>query len=321
MMTIPGWTQAESPFHAGELAIQDRLGIGAQIDTQGRRVIREFLPQQHREFFARLSYAIVGTIDAMGNSWASILVGKPGFLSSPDDRTLQVNAKLLFGDPLATILADGIDIGLLGIDLQTRRRNRLNGKAIATQRDRFTIQVRQCFGNCPQYIQVRQSTLIEYDPAEPKPVQQIDRFGEAAQALMATSDTFFIATAYRAESAGSASGVDISHRGGKPGFVRIDGDRTLTIPDFSGNGHFNTFGNLELNPRAGLLFVDFDRGNVLYLTGSAEVIWEGTEIFAYAGAERLLRFQLDRGYSVESSLPLRWSAPEFSPLLDRMGSW
>jgi uncharacterized protein len=320
-MTIPGWTQAESPFHAGELAIQDRLGIKEQIDTQGRRVIREFLPQQHREFFARLSYAIVGTVDAMDNPWASILVGIPGFLSSPDDRTLQVNATPLFGDPLATTLADGIDIGLLGIDLQTRRRNRLNGMAIATQRDRFTIQVRQFFGNCPQYIQVRQSTLTEYDPAEPKPVHQIDRFGEAERAIIATSDTFFIATAYRAKSAGSASGVDISHRGGKPGFVRIDGDRTLTIPDFSGNGHFNTFGNLELNPRAGLLFVDFNRGDLLYLTGRAKVIWEGAEISDYPGAQRLLRFHLDRGYRVDGSLNFRWSAPEFSPFLAHTGPW
>jgi hypothetical protein len=98
-------------------------------------------------------------------------------------------------------------------------------------------------------------------------------------------------------------------------------DRTLTIPDFSGNLHFNTFGNLELNPRAGLLFIDFAQGNLLYLTGNAEVIWEGDEIRLYEGAERLLRFHLSNGYYVEGSLPLRWSAPDFSPFLDHMGSW
>ncbi|MEG4343628.1 pyridoxamine 5'-phosphate oxidase family protein [Microcoleus sp. A003_D6] len=118
-----------------------------------------------------------------------------------------------------------------------------------------------------------------------------------------------------------ASGVDVSHRGGKPGFVRPDDDCTLTVPDFSGNCQFNTFGNLELNPSAGLLFVDFDRGNLLYLTGTAEVIWEGALINDYEGAERLFRFHLDRGYRVEGSLPLRWSSPAFSPFLDRTGSW
>jgi uncharacterized protein len=123
--------------------------------------------------------------------------------------------------------------------------------------------------------------------------------------------------------------VDVSHRGGKPGFVRIDDDGTLTVPDFSGNCHFNTFGNLELNPRAGLLFVDFDSGDILYLTGTAEVIWEGTDVINYEGAERLFRFRLDgaaspgenRGYRIEGSLPLRWTNPQFSPFLEHMGSW
>jgi uncharacterized protein len=103
--------------------------------------------------------------------------------------------------------------------------------------------------------------------------------------------------------------------------VRIDDDRTLTIPDFAGNLHFNTFGNLALNPLAGLLFIDFARGDLLYLTGRAEVIWEGPAISAYPGAERLLRFHLDRGHRVAGSLPLCWSEPVFSPHLDRMGSW
>jgi len=78
---------------------------------------------------------------------------------------------------------------------------------------------------------------------------------------------------------------------------------------------------LELNPKAGLLFVDFDKGNLLYLTGTAEVIWEGAEINNYAGAERLLCFYLEKGFRVENSLPLRWSAPEFSPILKNTGSW
>ncbi len=70
-----------------------------------------------------------------------------------------------------------------------------------------------------------------------------------------------------------------------------------------------------------LLFIDFQESNLLYLIGNAEVIWSGTEISQYAGAERLLRFYLDRGYLMENSLPLRWSSPEFSPRLKDTGSW
>jgi predicted pyridoxine 5'-phosphate oxidase superfamily flavin-nucleotide-binding protein len=314
-MANPGWLQTESPFHAGELAIHARLGVKEQMDKQGRRVIRDYLPDQFRQFFAQLPYVIVGTVDTTGNPWASILVGNPGFLSTPNERTLKVVAQPLFGDPLVANLAEGIDIGFLGIELPTRRRNRLNGIIIATHPDGFEVQLRQSFGNCPQYIQARKSEWDEVDPTTIKPLHRIEQLGEREQAMIATADTFFIATAYQAESAGAASGVDVSHRGGKPGFVRLEDNRTLTIPDFRGNYHFNTFGNLELNPHAGLLFIDFSDGNLLYLTGTAEVIWEESGILTYAGAERLLRFHLQIGYWVEGSLPLHWSDPEFSPFL------
>jgi uncharacterized protein len=320
-MANPGWTRAESPFHVGERAIHARFGAQERMDKQGRRVIRDYLLEQHRQFFAQLSYVIVGTVDVSGSPWASILVGEPGFLSSPDDRTLRVNAKPLFGDPLATTLTNGIDIGLLGIELHTRRRNRLNGTVTATYTEGFEVRVRQSFGNCPQYIQTRMFELGEGNLAAPKPVHQVTMLGEVERAMIAAADTFFIATAYQDESAGAAQGVDVSHRGGKPGFVRIDNDQTLTVPDFSGNCHFNTFGNLELNPHAGLMFVDFAQGNLLYLTGTAKVIWEGAEINTYEGAERLFRFRLNQGSRVEGSLSLHWSTPEFSPFLIRTGSW
>ena len=320
-MVNPGWSRTASPFHTGELAIQTRLGVQARLDQQGRRVIRDYLTEQHRQFFAQLPQVIVGTVDNSGSLWASILVGEPGFLSSPDDRTLQVVAKPLFGDPLANTLADGIDIGLLGIELHTRRRNRLNGVVTATDATGFKIRVEQSFGNCPQYIQSRRFEPKQSDWAAPKTLHSIVGLGEPERTIVAAADTFFIATAHQDRTAGAATGVDVSHRGGKPGFIRIDDEQTLTIPDFPGNHHFNTFGNLEMNPHAGLLFVNFERGDLLYLTGTAKVVWESDEISAYAGAERLLRFHLERGHRVESSLPLQWTKPEFSPFLEPMGSW
>lgn len=320
-MANPGWMRPESRFHSGELAIQARMGVQEKMDKQGRRVIREYLPQQFRDFFAQLPYSIVGTVDASGNIWASILLGEPGFISSPSDRALQVSASPLFGDPLANNIAVGIDIGLLGIELHTRRRNRVNGKVVAVDGDRFEIEIGQCFGNCPQYIQARTWEFEAWDARSPKNVRQIFTFGEMERSIISEADTFFIATAYQSKLAGTARGVDVAHRGGNPGFIRIDNDSTLTIPDFSGNNHFNTFGNLELNPHAGLLFVDFKNGNLLYLTGTARIIWDSEEILGYRGAERLLRFELEQGYLVEGSIPPWRSLPEFSPYLAGMGSW
>lgn len=320
-MAIPGWQKTESPFHSGERAIQERLGGREKMENFGRRVIREFLPEQHQQFYAQLSYFLVGTVDDAGNPWASILVGEPGFISTPDDRRLHIAAHPLYGDPLADTLQVGSDIGFLGIELHTRRRNRVNGVVSAITPDGFEVQVGQTFGNCPKYIQARQFDLQTFDPTVVKPVQTLTTLGEAEQEAIASADTFFIATAYQDDSAGAAKGVDVSHRGGNPGFVRVDGN-TLTVPDFTGNCHFNTFGNIEVNPRAGLLFIDFANGNLLYLTGRAEVIWDDApEVAAYAGAERLFKFHVEKGLRIEGSLPLTGSTPEYSRFLEQTGPW
>lgn len=320
-MAIPGWQKEESPFHLGEQAIQEKLEGRDRMETLGRRMIREFLPEQHRQFYAQLSYFLVGTVDAEGHPWASILVGEPGFISTPSDRTLHIATQPLFGDPLTINLAVGIDIGFLGIELHTRRRNRVNGVVRAITPDGFSVDIGQTFGNCPKYIQARQFDLQAFDPTAAKPTRTLTTLGESEQAMIAAADTLFIATAYLDESAGSARGVDVSHRGGKSGFVRIEGD-TLTVPDFAGNCHFNTFGNIEVNPRAGLLFIDFEKGHLLYLTGRAEVIWDGDpEIARYEGAERLLKYHVEQGLRVEGGIPSSWSDPEYSPFLDNTGPW
>ena len=320
-MATSGWSRTESPFHAGELAIQAKLGIQERMDRQGRRMIREYLTEQHQKFFAQLSYVIVGTVDESGSPWTSILTGRPGFLATPNDKTLKATCKPLLGDPVTNNLAVGADIGFLGIELSNRRRNRINGIISAIAPDCFEVTVKQSFGNGPQYIQARSVEYVQADLDVSQQTEETSLFGESERSLIGSADTFFITTAYQAESAGIAKGVDVSHRGGQPGFVRIDDEKTLTVPDFSGNDHFNTLGNIELNPSTGLLFIDFERGDLLYLTGTAEIIWSGAEVSTYTGAEQLIRFHLERGYLVKASLNLRWSTPEFSPFLERTGSW
>jgi uncharacterized protein len=318
-MAEVGSSSSLSPFHPGEIAAQERFGVRERMAEQGKRVIRDYLPEQHRQFFHQLPFLLAGTVDAQGQPWTSILTGNPGFLSTPDARTLRVAASPLPEDPIRINLEEGAPIGLLGIELHTRRRNRMNGTIVAPNLDGFDVQVGQSFGNCPKYIQAR-----DYEPIErsaPVKMQRLSQLDTAAHRLISTADTFFIASAYLDESAGLANGVDVSHRGGKPGFVRIDNKNTLTVPDFSGNLHFNTVGNLMLNPKAGLLFVDFERGDLLYISSEAEVIWEGEEVKAFDGAERLLRFHIKEGIYVEGSLPLHWSSPEISPFLASTGSW
>jgi predicted pyridoxine 5'-phosphate oxidase superfamily flavin-nucleotide-binding protein len=241
---------------------------------------------------------------------------------------MTIAAHPVYGDPLAANLAVGAPVGLLGLQLETRRRNRMNGTITATGADGFTVAVDQSFGNCPQYIQARAPRFVA-DPATaaaPRPVRKEGLLlSPAAARLIARADTFFIASAAQAARGGvAADGVDVSHRGGKPGFVRVseEGGRTvLTAPDFRGNFFFNTLGNLAANPLAGLLFVDFDSGALLSLVGAAEIVWDGPDLAAFAGAERLLRVRVDEGLLIEDAVPLRWTAPEFAPQLARTGSW
>ncbi|MCH6578554.1 MAG: flavin-nucleotide-binding protein, partial [Proteobacteria bacterium] len=147
---------AKSPFHRGEKEIQSRLGLEEKMEELGRRMIRESMPEDHQTFFSRLPLLIVGTIDSTCRPWASVLAGEPGFVRAAGPRALQVTARPIYGDPLGESLVDGADIGALGLEFQSRRRNRVNGKVSRRDPDGFQIQVTQSFGNCPKYIQARQ---------------------------------------------------------------------------------------------------------------------------------------------------------------------
>lgn len=315
-----------SPYHAGEQALQARAGVRERAERAGRRMIRDFMPDQHRELFETLPYVVVGSLDARDRPLASMLTGRPGFMRTPDARTLAIGARPPEGDPLAANLAPGAPVGVLGIELDTRRRNRMNGTVIAADDAGFAVHVRQSFGNCPQYIQARRPAFAAAPERAPRPPRAEGALlSPHAAALVRGADTFFIASASPAARGGApAEGVDVSHRGGKPGFVRVDaaaGGSVLTAPDFAGNSMFNTFGNLAINPRAGLLFVDFAGGGALSLTGRAEIVWDGPEVAAFAGAQRLLRLHVEGGVWIENAVPLRWSAPAYALQLAATGSW
>ena len=301
-----------TPWHEGERAVQRRLGFAEHAAARGGN-IRDFMPDQHRAFFAQLPFAVLGALDPVGHPWATILIGEPGFLSSPDPRTLHIDAYPQDGDPAASGILPGARIGLLGIELSTRRRNRMNGRVIDADVSGFTVMVEQSFGNCPQYIQRRdygRRRTPSFPEAEPL------AFGDAwAMRLIAGADTAFVASSTPPGTAQSGDGVDVSHRGGRPGFIRAAEDGAFEIPDYRGNRYFNTLGNLLAYPRAGLLIVDFASGDVLQMTGAAEIVWDGPGLGAAPAAERLWRLKPVRMLRLRGAFPFEFGSPEFSPLL------
>jgi predicted pyridoxine 5'-phosphate oxidase superfamily flavin-nucleotide-binding protein len=224
------------------------------------------------------------------------------------------------GDPLADALAVGARLGILGIELPTRRRNRMNGRVAAIDEAGFTVAVEQSFGNCPQYIQRREYEQMAVAPRSVR-AESFTALDGAARDVIAEADTSFVATFARGDDRAPRYGVDVSHRGGRPGFIGIDDDGALVVPDYAGNGFFNTLGNLMVNPRAGLLFVDFASGDLLQVSGTTTIVWDGPQLLAFAGAERLWRLAPTQGRWLRGALPLRLALREFSPTLDGTGTW
>jgi len=289
-----------APWHAGEVALQASLGVAERMDEIGRKVIRDYMPDQHRDFFAQLPFAVFGSVDAEGRPWATVRAGEEGFMHSPDPQRLQLALPAEADDPAQAGLRDGAAIGMLGIELHTRRRNRLNGRLRALGGERFEIAVAESFGNCPQYIH-RRDYRFERLPGEAAglPPRRLPHLDALARDLVGRAGTFFVAT-YSGE--GEAMRVDVSHRGGPPGFVQLSSEGSLIVPDYEGNRFFSTLGNILLNGKAGLVFPDFESGGLLQMSGSARLILEG--------AERHWEFQPQEIVWREDALPLRWALLE-----------
>lgn len=310
-----------SPWHPGEIEMQRSAGAEERMRDVGPRVLRDHLIEQHQQFYPQLPFIVLGAVAPDGDVWASVRTAAPGFLHSPDPLHLDVALDRDVDDPADAGLEDGAAIALLGIELHTRRRNRLNGRVRrAASKRGFSVKVVQAFGNCPQYIQLRDFRIET--PGVPRPaIEHSQVLSGRALEIVRQADTFFVAS-YVTDEEG-AHQIDVSHRGGRSGFVRVGADGALTIPDFSGNRFFNTLGNLLANPRAGLVFVDFENGDVLQLTGDAQVCLDDPQTGAFQGAERLWSVKPRKIVLRRAALGLRWKFRDagWSPNVLKTGDW
>ncbi|MCX5390730.1 pyridoxamine 5'-phosphate oxidase family protein [Streptomyces sp. NBC_00094] len=284
-------------YHSGSLAVQERFGVRDLAAHVGRSITPGIRPVA-AAFLEAQPMLVIGAADPGGRVWSSLLTGAPGFARATGPHTVSVAGGVPAHDPLAAaVTAAGTPVGTIALDPRTRRRMRLNGTARPSARG-LAIEAEQVFSNCPKYLQKREL----YDSGAARPESGAVRHGEALTPdqvrRVRAADTFFVATA-------APDGVDTSHRGGNPGFVRVGSPRELSWRDYPGNAMFLTLGNLEEDGRAGLLFLDWETGTTLQLSGLAH-----TE---YGPEGRLVRFRVDRTAETPAGSPLRWSAPEYSP--------
>ncbi|MFC5952826.1 pyridoxamine 5'-phosphate oxidase family protein [Pseudonocardia lutea] len=274
-----------SGFHAGELAVQQRAGVGAAAARLAGMLEPPDLGRGAGRFLAERTFAALTAHDRGGRLWITPVTGPPGFLEAIGLADLRVHTMLAVGDPLHD-LPPGQQVGMLAVEFARRRRIRVNGTLTAADRDGLTIRVDQAYGNCPSYIRPR--TL---EPAGPEAVVPVVRHGDALTAadvdLVRRTDTFLLGTTH------PDRGADASHRGGPAGFLRVTDERTLWWPDYPGNNMFNSLGNLAVDPAAALLVVDFATGDTLHLSGTAQVDWTATGADDEGGTGRRVRFAVE----------------------------
>jgi uncharacterized protein len=296
-------------WHAGERLLQERAGVAARMAEIGPRLLRDAMPQQHREFFAELPFLVAGTLDADGQPWASLVAGPVGFAQSPTPQVLRMSADACWDEQARGHLRVDAAVGFLGLQAHTGRRNRLNGWIAAIGEQGVDIAVGQSYGNCPKYIRPREAFHSPTTTLSSRGMSPT--LSAEALRIVSAADTFFIATAHPAASQAHApaEGVDVSHRGGPSGFVQIASDGSLLVRDYAGNSFFNTLGNLQLEPRCGLLFLDHANGDRLQVAGRAEVLWESQPPSAAPATERLLKIEVRQAVLARGGLPLRWHTP------------
>ena len=287
--------------------MQERAGVRAMAKRIGNSIHPTISPSA-RGFLEDQIIVVVGYVGADGLVWASLLTGEPGFVRALDERTVRIAAAPLPGDPLDKALqGTGTKVGLIAIDFATRSRLRLNGEA-ERRPDGIHVRTRQVYANCPKYIQARVPESGGTKPGlENGRTQRSHGLTEGQRRLVSCADTFFIASVH------PEGGADASHRGGNPGFVRFLDETTLEFPDYSGNTMFNTLGNIAANPSAGLLFLDFEGGGTLQLTGEARIVWDESRAARFAGADRVVEFRIEGVIENQGAFPLRWRFKGYSP--------
>ena len=296
-------------FHEGEQSLHKKLDIEERQHQLGLRMIRDHMPDQHREFFGTLESVHIGALDADGHPWAVIRTGVLGFVSSPDDKTLSIASTPLQGEPADLNLSVGAKTSVVGIEFETQRRNRLNATIVAAQDGKLSLHVDQSYGNCPKYIQIRNKTPA--GPSTPQTPTETKTLSTADRHQITKSDTLLIAS--RAAQLGDdpRAGVDINHRGGMPGFVTVLDDQTIQFPDYKGNNFYNTFGNILTDNRVGLQFIDFETGTLLNIKGTAQLV-EDMNNGELPLMGRGLRITVQSVTRAGGALPIRYTFDAFS---------
>ncbi len=305
--------KATKIYHEGELEVQAKVGVSREAEMLAGAMLQS-IPAEIAHFIDQQTMAVVGSLDDDGRVWASVLFGESGFIKTVDEQRLSFQRSACHsaaGDPLWRNLTANPQLGMLLIELTSRRRLRVNGRFFVDDDGDCQIEAHRLYANCPKYIQRRRMTITEIaDTDAAEPWREGRDLSANQQALISQADTFFVASAHPEQ------GVDASHRGGHAGFVQVLSPQRLRIPDFMGNNMFNTLGNFVSYPSAGLVFIDFEHGRLLQLSGRPKVLLnEVDERGETGGTSRFWEFEIETWRESRLPIKLEWRFLDYSPYL------
>jgi predicted pyridoxine 5'-phosphate oxidase superfamily flavin-nucleotide-binding protein len=295
-------------YHAGELEAQELAGERSMGERTGRVITNKIIPGAIN-FIEKQPFIVVSSQNNNGELFASLLAGEQGFLKVMDPGTIQIDTRLINSSPHDVFwhnISTQPKMGMLFIEPSSRRRFRVNGK-IEQHEELLRVSIDQAYPNCPKFVQQRH-VLKTSKPVYEAPAERGTSLAPHLYGIINKADTFFVG------SSNDAGDLDASHRGGPPGFVSIEEDGSLLIPDYAGNSMFNTFGNFITNPKAGLVFPDFDKHSTLQLTGSVEILWHQNDPQSRTGGTgRFWKFYPNEWVLLENMKGYDWNFIEYSP--------
>ncbi|CZT16794.1 related to oxidoreductase, FAD-binding [Ramularia collo-cygni] len=323
----------EMPWHEGE----EKMSRAMEIPTMDNPTVPALSPQlsNHLQIAPLIS---IGTVDKQGRPWTTLWGGERGMARPLGGGIIGIRTPITGKfDPVVEELV-GQDpsnqavkeegsrsmVSGLTIDLVSRKRVKMYGRMMAGvlgMRDdevtgqsvsiaeiQLVLKIEQSLGNCPKYLN---SKVIEPAVSSPELISDSPRLPPPALELLAKADLFFVSSAQH------DTDMDTNHRGGPPGFLRVDsneeGGAVVYWPEYSGNRLYQTLGNLMINPLAGICVPDFDTGDMLYLTGKTEILVGQDAAAVLPRSNLCVKLTTTAARFVTHALPFRGKPGESSP--------
>lgn len=323
----------EMAWHEGEIAMAKAM----RVPDMDNPTVPALSPQLANH--ARIAPLIaIGTLDKQGRPWTTLWGGEKGISQPIAQGILGIRSQVVRQhDPVVEELVgkegdgtvvreEGVGrmVSGLTIDLETRKRTKLYGRMVAgalsmredeateTQQHvaevQLVLKIEQSLGNCPKYLNKKHVELAESNPGL---VSDSPQLPQRALDLLSKADLFFLSSANHDQD------MDTNHRGGPAGFVRIISNdpsgAVLCYPEYSGNRLYQTLGNLKVNPVVGICVPDFDTRDMLYLTGTTEILIGPDAAQVLPRSNLAVRITTTAARFVATALPFRGISGETSP--------